>query len=289
MPRSIRLRSVAPAPISMSSECAPRQSTDSRSPGAASCRAFMASRRGAELRAHAPGHVAAIRHFLQQLPVSEGVHRTPETLIFIGHEMAACDQTFEGLMHQFLALPNEVEDLVAENKKPSVDPDLGLLARTQPLDRTTRIKLRQMEADRRMNGDKAADLSALLEHIDHHVQRGITQPIAVVGEKYLFILDKVPDGDEALPDIAPGSRVHERNAPVRWSFTENFDLLAEFGDDAVAARGLLVVQEVVLDDVRLVSKAENEISMAILAVILHDMPQDRLMRDRPHPLGNTLR
>src|SRR5262245_7139682 len=115
MPRSIRLRSVAPAPISMSSDCAPRHSTDRRTPGAASSRAFTASRCGAELRAQAPRHVAAVRHLLQQLPVSEGVHRPPEALIFVGHEMPARDQTLERLMYELFAVTNEIEDLVTEN------------------------------------------------------------------------------------------------------------------------------------------------------------------------------
>ena len=59
--------------------------------------------------------------------------------------------------------------------------------------------------------------------------------------------------------------------------------------DAVAVCRLLVVQEIVLDDVCLVSEAKNEIPMTVLAVVLHDMPQDRLVPDRHHRLWNVLR
>src|SRR5262249_30033756 len=46
---------------------------------------------------------------------------------------------------------------------------------------------------------------------------------------------------------------------------------------------------VILHDVRLVTKAQNKIPMPILAVILHDVPEDWLMADRYHRLRNILR
>ena len=70
---------------------------------------------------------------------------------------------------------------------------------------------------------------------------------------------------------------------------ENFDLLAEIRNDAVIAGRLIVVQKIVLDDVRLVAEAQDEILMAVLAVVLHDVPQDRLVADRHHRLWNVLR
>ena len=68
------------------------------------------------------------------------------------------------------------------------------------------------------------------------------------------------------------SSVYKRNAPVRWPFTQNLDLLAEIRDHAVASCRLLVTQEIVLNDVSLVPKAKNEIPMTVLAIVLHHMP-----------------
>ena len=53
--------------------------------------------------------------------------------------------------------------------------------------------------------------------------------------------------------------------------------------------GLLApVEEEVLDDVGLVAEAEHEIAVPVLAVVLHHVPQDRLLADRDHRLGDAL-
>ena len=53
--------------------------------------------------------------------------------------------------------------------------------------------------------------------------------------------------------------------------------------------GLLApVQEEFLDDVGLVAEAQHEIAMPVLAVVLHHVPQDRLLADRDHGLGDVL-
>ena len=140
-----------------------------------------------------------------------------------------------------------------------------------------------------MNGDEAADLAAVLKALDHVRQRRVGQPVAVIGEKDLFVLQRDASRPQALANVAPDSGVDERDAPVRRPFTQNFDLLAEIRNDAVVVRRLLVVQKIILDDIGLVAKAKDEILMTILAIVLHDMPQDRLVSDRHHRLWNVLR
>src|SRR5580704_6732625 len=104
-----------------------------------------------------------------------------------------------------------------------------------------------MEADRWMNGDKTADLVALLETLDHVIQRSVSQSVAVVREKDLFVLDEMSDRYESLPDIAPSSGVYKCNAPIWWRLTQNLNRLAEIRDDAVAGCRLLVAQKIVFD------------------------------------------
>src|SRR5262245_7417152 len=60
-------------------------------------------------------------------------------------------------------------------------------------------------------------------------------------------------------------------------------------DHAVAGCRLLVVQEIIFNDVSLVPKAKNEIPMAVLAIVLHDMPQNRLVSNRHHRFWDALR
>ena len=65
-------------------------------------------------------------------------------------------------------------------------------------------------------------------------------------------------------------------------------LRAELGDDAVGVGLLAPVEEELLDDVGLVAEAQHEIAMPVLAVVLHHVPQDRLLADRDHRLGDAL-
>src|SRR5258708_12477137 len=92
---------------------------------------------------------------------------------------------------------------------------------------------------------------------------------------------------QSLPDIAPSSCVYKRNAPVWRRLTEDLHLLAEIRDNAVVVCGLLVVEEIILDDRRLLPEAKNEISMAVATEVLLDMPQARLLADRTHPLSDA--
>ena len=127
------------------------------------------------------------------------------------------------------------------------------------LDRPAVVELGEMEIERRMDRDEAGDLAALLEALDHLRQRRVGQPVAVVGEEHLLVLDEVLHRQQPLADVAPDAGIDQRDAPVRRPVAENLDLRAEVGNDAVAVRRLPVVQEVILDDVGLVAKAQDEV------------------------------
>ena len=71
-----------------------------------------------------------------------------------------------------------------------------------------------MKAERRMNRDKATDLAALLEALDHVRQRRVGQSIAVIGEKDLLVRDEMFHRHQAFADIAPDSGVDQRDAPI---------------------------------------------------------------------------
>ena len=49
----------------------------------------------------------------------------------------------------------------------------------------------------------------------------------------------------------------------------------------------LIVEEEFLDDVGLVAETQDEILVPVLAVIAHQVPDDRLAADRDHRLGNV--
>ena len=72
-----------------------------------------------------------------------------------------------------------------------------------------------------------------------------------------------------------------------WGSPSVSMLSAEAGDDAIGVDVRSVVEEELLDDVRLVAEAQHEIPVPVLAVITHQMPEDRLAADRYHRLGDV--
>lgn len=85
------------------------------------------------------------------------------------------------------------------------------------------------------------------------------------------------------------SGVNERNTPLGRPFAKELNLGAVFGNHTIAAFRNLVIQEIVLDNVRFVPEAQDKIVMAILAIILHDVPQNWMVSDRNYWLRNVLR
>ena len=64
-------------------------------------------------------------------------------------------------------------------------------------------------------------------------------------------------------------------------------MVAKAGDDTIGVDVGPVVEEELLDDIGLVTKAQHEIPVAVLAVVVHQMPKDRLVADRDHRLRNV--
>ena len=125
MPWSSQLRSVPPAPISISSECAPRHSTDNRSPAPGDPKSLHRTHRGSDTGVQLPGRIATLDHFLEHLPVPERVHGPPKSFVPVGHELSTVDETLEGLHDQFIAFLNVVEYFLPEDEKSAIDPYLG--------------------------------------------------------------------------------------------------------------------------------------------------------------------
>src|SRR5262245_14753317 len=97
------------------------------------------------------------------------------------------------------------------------------------------------------------------------------------------------NGEKTRADVAPHTRVNQRDPPIGWPFAQNLDLAAVLGHHTIAVARCPVVQKVVLDHARLVAKTKHEIPVPMLAVVLHDVPQNRLRPDRDHRLGYTFR
>src|SRR5260370_33869852 len=129
---------------------------------------------------------------------------------------------------------------------------------------------------------KATYLAAGAELRSHFLQVGVAESVDVVCVGNFFLGDMLAHGPKTLPDIAPDARIDHGDAPVLFGIAEDLHFLSKAGNDAVGVRLRLVVQEEVLDHVGLVAKAQHEILVAELAVVVHEMPQDRLVPPRDY-------
>ena len=149
---------------------------------------------------------------------------------------------------------------------------------------STRCRLKEGRTAR-----KQAIFPLLRKVVDHGRQVDVGEAVAVVGEKHLLALDVLAHGKQALADVAPESGVDHGDAPVSLRIAKGFDVVAEAGDDAIGIDVRPVIEEELLDDIRLVAEAQNEVSVTVLAVVLHQMPKDRLVADRDHRLRDVFR
>ena len=144
-----------------------------------------------------------------------------------------------------------------------------------------------MQGKGRADGEKTGNLPALSEGLDHRRQIDVGEPVAVVGKEHFLAFDVGAHGKQTLSDVPPHAGVDHGNPPVSLGIAEGFDVVAEAGNDAIGIDVRSVVDEKLLDDVRLVAEAEHEVPVPVLAVITHQMPEDRLAADRYHRLGDV--
>ena len=92
---------------------------------------------------------------------------------------------------------------------------------------------------------------------------------------------------QALADDGVQPRVDERDRPVVDVALEQLDALAAVREHEVVRERLVVGEEVLLDRLGLVAQAEHEIGDPEARVVVHDVPEDRLVADRDHRLRDA--
>src|SRR5690606_22833697 len=118
---------VPPAPISISSECAPRHST-CLSPSIRSARISAPCRRPP----YRPWRLAAAPHPIEDELVLERVHRPPEAPVLGGAKPPLRDQTLERLCHELLPLVQVVEYCRGKHHVGAVEPVVAVGNAAQP-------------------------------------------------------------------------------------------------------------------------------------------------------------
>src|SRR5712664_4882052 len=81
----------------------------------------------------------------------------------------------------------------------------------------------------------------------------------------------------------------KRDVPVVDVAIEKLQILAAFGERKIVGYALVVMQEILFDGVRAIAQAQNEILVAKMRVVLHNVPQHWPVANRHHWLRDVVR
>ncbi len=189
-----------------------------------------------------------------------------------GQQLVVGDQAPERLLDQLLAFTHVVEHAWPHDEEAAVHPHVGFLRGPETLHEAGLVEVHHMQAERRPHGKECRSLAALPEARDQLVHVGVGQAVAVVGEKHLLAFDLLAHGPQPLADIAPQAGIDQRHTPILLGIAEHLDVAVEPGHDAVRERLRPVGEKELLDDVRLVAQAQDEVLVAVLAIVVHQVP-----------------
>ena len=112
--------------------------------------------------------------------------------------------------------------------------------------------------------------------------------VGVVGEEHLVVAEEALHPAQPFADVRLGSGVDERDPPILDVGAEHLDAAATVGEHEVVGRPLVVAEEELLDLVRAVAEAEDEVLVPVVGVVLHEVPHDRALADVDERLGRRL-
>ena len=200
-------------------------------------------------------------------------------MVAVRDQLLDTDEPLKGLLDEFLAFLEVVEDLALESEEAAVDPEVSPADTADVLDEVVVAERDRMKALTRTYADEAADLVLPVEVVEVFRQREIGEPIAVVREEDGIVPEIVPDGVETLADVGVETCVGECDLPVLDVAAAEPDIEAAAGQLEVVRHALVVVEEVSLDEIATITETENELSVTEVRIVLHEMPDDRPVAD----------
>src|SRR6266446_224057 len=204
-------------------------------------------------------------------------------------QLLQLDEPLEGLLDELLALLEVIEDLSLEREEAPVDPEVGAPDVADVADEGVVGERDGMEALAGTDAEEAGDLALLAEVLEILRQRKIGEPVAVVGEEGRVVSEIAPHRLEALADVGVQTGVGERDLPLVDVPAVERDVLAPARKLEVVRQALVVIEEVLLDEVTSVAEAQDELGVAEMRIVLHQMPQDGPVADRRHGFRDRLR
>ena len=178
---------------------------------------------------------------------------------------------------------------LAEDEEASVDAQRQVLGRLEARHPVVLVGEHDVEGPWGPDRQERPDGVGGAEPRDQLVHGRVGEHVAVVREEHLVVAEVAAHPAQPLADLGVEAGVDEGDAPVADVAAQQLHVAPAAREDEVVARGLLVVQEVVLDELPAVAEAEDELRVPEVGVVAHDVPQNRPVADPDHRLRDALR
>src|SRR4051794_34711987 len=238
-----------------------------------------------------PGRVSAPPQILQNLFLTESVHRLPITPVLERSELLGLGE----LLHRF-TLPYavvtryDVKDRICQDKEATIDPaSVALRLFVKSIDATiVLIDLDRAKATLRQYRRHRGGPSMPLVEVTQRVQVDVRQSIAICHMKRTAAVHEAGDAPDSSTGHGLKPGVHQGDAPRLGKTRMHVHAVLLYMDRNVRCMEK-IIGEIFLDHIPLVSKAYDEIVASEGRVILHDVPENRLAPDLHHRLRAHVR
>src|SRR2546427_2312457 len=228
-------------------------------------------------------------HIVEPLLVLERVHARPKARVRVGEESVLLDQATEGRLDELITRLHDVKDVPPEDEEPPIDPEAGLTGRLEAANPATVVGLDHVKGRCWRHAEKARRRVTAPEIIEVRRQMEVGQAVRVVRhEEIVTVVEIWLHGLEPLAEIRTEAGVDERDPPVIDVAPKELDIFPALREDKIVRHALVILQEVVLDQVAPVAKAEDEIVTSVMRVVLHQVPDDGAVADVDHRLRDGL-
>ena len=224
---------------------------------------------------------------LKLLPFADRVHRLPEALVFVGHQLPILRKPHQGGAFPDGRVIVEVfGDLGRQDEIAAIDDAAivgGLFGKLVDL---TGADIEAAEARGGRDGGDGGHLAMGLVEGDEARDIDIADAVAIGHAERLFILQLRHHPAQTAPGHAVLPGVDQGHAPRLCLVVDDLGRALAQIEGHVGAMEV-VVGEVFLDDIALVAAADDKVVDAMGRIDLHDVPQDRAAADFHHRLRDA--
>lgn len=238
-----------------------------------------------------PGSLAGVPQVVQLRIVAQGVHRFPEARVTVGVHLAVLGEVFQrGTFEdgRIIVGGNVVEHFRLANEITRIDPvavAVRLLLEGKYLV-CLQIYLQGTELAAGLVGGEGQSRTGTFVGGDAVGNVQVCHAIPIGQEKTLVAHVFLNTLDTSA-GLGVQAGINHCHPPVLGMIVENGRYVVGQIDGHVAVVAK-IVGEVFLDDILLVTATDDEVRDAVVAVSLHDMPQDGLPADFHHWFGNQI-